>query len=110
MNMIKHSSLTKLTMPLFFVTGVLFFGCHQKTIAKLETFQTNNGWGYQIKKNEKVYIKQENIPAVSGIYAFKSQEDAEKTGHLALEKMKRHQLPTITLQELDSLHIHIASK
>lgn len=92
------------------ITGVLFSGCHQKAIAKLETFQTGNGWGYLIKKNEKVYIKQDNIPAVAGIYAFKSQEDAAKTGRLALEKMKRHQLPSITLHELDSLHINIPSK
>ena len=65
-----------------------------------------SGWGYQILKDGKLIINQEQIPAIQGIQFFKSEEDAIKTGELALKKIKGQVFPpTISIQELDSLGV-----
>ena len=108
--MIKKKHLL-LLMPLLFA-GVLFFGCQQKEkhppkiFVQLETFQTETGWGYQLKKDEKIYIRQENIPAIHGNQSFETKDDAEKVGRLVLHKLRSKQRPAITINELDSLKIN----
>ena len=90
---------------LFVFAGVFFFSCHRTTLIQMETFQTETGWGYLLKKDGKIYIKQDQIPAVEGSYSFVSKTDAEKTGRLVLQKLKDHRYPSVTAKELDSLHI-----
>ena len=74
-------------------------------MVKLETFRAGAGWGYQLKKNDQIFIRQEYIPAVAGNQAFISKSDAEKTGLLVLKKLKQKQHPAISVHELDSLQI-----
>ncbi len=73
----------------------------------LKTFRTDMGWGYDIYKDDSIYVHQEFIPAVEGRKGFVSKADAEKIGNLAIEKMtKRKQtLPEILLSDLDSCKI-----
>lgn len=67
---------------------------------------SESGWGYQILKDGKLIIDQEQIPAIQGNQYFKSEEDALKTGELALKKIKGQIFPpTISIRELDSLGI-----
>lgn len=64
------------------------------------------GWGYQILKDGKLLIDQQNIPAVQGNKYFVSKEDAEKTANFILEKIKKGFFPpTLSVEELDSLNI-----
>lgn len=64
------------------------------------------GWGYDIYVDKKKMIHQPIIPAVPGNDAFKTEKDALKTGTLAADKMKKSgSLPTITVNELDSLGV-----
>lgn len=64
------------------------------------------GWGYDIYVDGKKMIHQPIIPAVPGNDAFKTEEDAKKIGTLAAGKMKKTgSLPTVTVEELDSLGI-----
>jgi hypothetical protein len=70
-----------------------------------KTVQINGGWGYDIYKNDSIYIHQMSIPALEGATHFKSESDAKKVAILVIEKIKYHQFPTITLEELDSLKI-----
>lgn len=73
---------------------------------KVQTFKTNTGWGYKIFSSEKILINQENIPAVSGMISFKSENEAMVTANLAVEKIKMGLFPpTITIEELDSLNV-----
>jgi hypothetical protein len=72
---------------------------------EVRPLQTDSGWGYAIYVDKKLYIKQEYIPAVSGMHAFKSKEDAMKTGKLVLNKLTHGKVPTISLDELKSLQI-----
>ncbi len=96
---------------------IVSFSCHNRKVNtadekaftsrySLATFQTENGWGYEIKIDGKTKIKQPTIPAVSGGLAFDSEMDARRVGELVMQKLqKSKQLPTVTKKELDSLHI-----
>lgn len=68
---------------------------------------TKTQFGYQIFNNDKVYIRQKNIPAIAGNYAFKTKTDAKKVANLVIYKLQKGLLPpTITVVELDSLKIN----
>jgi hypothetical protein len=45
------------------------------------------------------------MPAVEGNRGFSSQKEAEKVAELVIARMKRKELPTILLRDLDSLGI-----
>lgn len=96
-------------MPLL-IAGALFFGCQKKALIQLETYKTETGWGYLLKKDGKIYIKQDRIPAVEGNYPFASKTDAEKVGRLVLTKLSSRKYPAVTPQELDSLNISFPHK
>jgi len=76
-----------------------------KTRVLVETFRSNEGWGYEIKVDGKTKIKQEFIPAIQGNLPFDSEMEARRIGELVVAKMKRYSLPTITKHDLDSLQI-----
>ena len=66
----------------------------------------NNTFGYDIFNGEKPFIHQPNIPGVPGVLGFISKEEAEKTARLVIQKLEKNIMPpTITRNELDSLHI-----
>ena len=73
---------------------------------QLTAIQTSNGWGYEVYVDNKLYIKQENIPGVSGFQYFKTKEDALKIGNLIVEKMKHgKKFPAVSLEELKTAGI-----
>jgi hypothetical protein len=67
--------------------------------------QTAAGWGYEIFVDKKLYIKQAYIPGIDGMHAFKSKEDAMKTGRVVLDKLEHGKVPAITLNELKELKV-----
>jgi hypothetical protein len=72
----------------------------------LETFISDQGWGYRIYDSDKKIIEQPHIPVIMGFVPFRSEEDAKKIGNFALEKVMNGIFPpTITLNEIDSLNI-----
>ena len=73
---------------------------------KVEAFEIDTGWGYKIWIDDKIYIKQEAIPAVNGIFLFETKENAEITGIYVMEKLANGQnLPSVNFNELDSLGV-----
>lgn len=97
---------TKLIAILLGISGVLLFSCKPQKIAELKTVAVEGGWSYQILIEDKVYIDQEYIPCISGRQRFQSKEDALKTGRLVLTKLRDGKMPTLTIQEIDSLGIN----
>ena len=85
--------------------GLLLLNCQHKTNIHLETFSTETGWGYVLKKNDHIFIKQETIPAIPGNQTFSSEADARKVGILTMKKIKSGEGPSVTSAELDSLKI-----
>jgi len=75
-----------------------------KLPVKVIAVPSGKGWGYQVYVDEKLYIDQTNIPAVSGLQTFKTKEDALKIGNLVMDKMKNGKR-TVTIQELKDAHV-----
>jgi hypothetical protein len=61
------------------------------------------GWGYNILYNHKLIIHQPNIPSVSGQVSFRDKKSARRTGNLVARKLKNHQSPGITRNDLESI-------
>lgn len=77
-------------------------------LSKIETsvFKTESGWGYEISIDDKIYIHQSYIPAVSGTKSFSTPEDADKVAkYVATRLQKELKLPSLTYAELDSLNV-----
>ena len=68
------------------------------------------GWEYDIYVDHKLYIKQDRIPAISGIHGFVTKADAEKTANLVIQKIKQGQVPALSEQELKDLQIQLPTK
>ena len=72
------------------------------------TFNDTLGYGYELLKGNKVFIKQHTIPAIQGNKGFINKDDAEKVAELALEKIKKEDgFPSITKKELIELRVII---
>jgi hypothetical protein len=72
----------------------------------VKTFSENDEWGYDILINDKMYIHQPHIPAVSGNNGFATEAVAKKTGEFVAFKIRNHIMPpSVTPHELDSLQI-----
>jgi len=69
------------------------------------TFHTPLGWGYDVLMNDSIYIHQQQMPAVQGTRGFTTQQEAEKVANLVVDRIRKKELPTIYLRDLDSLHI-----
>lgn len=94
----------KIIIQLIFLT---FLSCGVNNNFKLESIKTENGWGYVIKKNDKIIIKQSIIPVVSNNRSFESEKDALKVGACALQKLKENKIPSITEKDLILLAIKV---
>lgn len=71
-----------------------------------QTFEVNSEWGYNILIDGNIYVHQPNIPAVSGGYGFKTEQDAQKVAELVVNKIRNNMLPpTVSVEELQSLGI-----
>ncbi|SHF82368.1 protein of unknown function [Flavobacterium defluvii] len=81
--------------------------CTKKEVLKTESFRTKSGWGYSISYKNKIIIKQSIIPVVSDNKSFASEEDALKTAHLVVDKLKHNLSPTISKNELILLKIKL---
>ena len=66
----------------------------------------DNTYGYEILMDGKVFIRQKNIPGLSGLTGFKRKEDAEKTAQLVLKKITAGIMPpSVNKHELDSMKV-----
>ena len=71
-----------------------------------KTIRVEGGWGYEIYADENVYVRQEHIPAISGIHPFASEEDAWKVGDMAIQKIVQGVVPpTVSIEEMITIGI-----
>lgn len=68
---------------------------------ELQTFKTDEGWGYNILLNKKILISQPNIPAIDTVMPFPSEESAKRTGQLVLEKIVNKENFSVSKQEVE---------
>ena len=74
---------------------------------RYKTIKVENGWMYEIYKEDKLIIKQNIIPVISDNKPFYSKEDASVIAELMIQKLKKHQIPSISLEEIKSKKIKI---
>ena len=59
----------------------------------VKPFEYNGGWGYNILAGDKVYIHQDQVPAISGRHIFLTSADAQKVGSLVVQKLAQGKNP-----------------
>lgn len=98
----------KIGKNLLFLFVVLHItACSKNQIFKAESFKTTSGWGYIIYKKNKIIIKQSIIPVINDTKSFSTKKDAVKVANLVVQKLKEHNLPTVTKNDLILLKIKI---
>ncbi|HRN56506.1 MAG TPA: DUF4907 domain-containing protein [Agriterribacter sp.] len=70
------------------------------------TFKATEGWGYEIKVDNKTYIHQETIPALPGERRFLLEQDALKTGNAVMKKLLAGKRPSLSYEEVMALGLH----
>ena len=71
----------------------------------LKLIKLEQGWGYEIRKDNNPFIYQDCIPAVAGKKTFADRKSAKATGKLVLKKLRNNQMPSITIPELKELGV-----
>lgn len=66
-------------------------------------FRVAEKWGYEILVNDKVFIRQETVPALSGTQGFDSPEQATQTAALIINKMENGGHPAVTTFEIQKI-------
>lgn len=71
---------------------------------QLQTFQAEQGWGYDVYIDGRHYIHQAHQPAVGGRQGFATQEQAAAVGALVSTKIRKGIIPpSVSAAEVDSL-------
>ncbi|HJR99437.1 MAG TPA: DUF4907 domain-containing protein [Flavobacterium sp.] len=101
----KYFSLSSSKKIVLLIGFLILISCNSKEGLRLESIKTATGWGYVIKNNDKIIIKQSIIPVIQNQKSFQSETEALKVGNLVLEKLKSKTSPTITKKDLILLSI-----
>lgn len=68
-----------------------------------EAIPLNGGWGYKIEVNNHPFIYQNQIPCMAGSRPFPSEKCAMALAHVVMKKIKKGQLPSVTLAEVKEI-------
>jgi len=79
----------------------------EKSKVQMEIIEISTcSYGYAIRQNGVLLIKQQHIPAIHELKSFVNPAEAERVGMLVKEKVEQKIFPpTIVVGELDSLRI-----
>ena len=101
-NSMKTTKYLLLIISLFSIIS-----CHKKPQQniKIKISKIQNGYFYDIYKNDKLFIHQTNIPAVIYNQKFKNSKQCLKISNLVVKKMNVKNFPTITIEELKNKNI-----
>jgi hypothetical protein len=109
MNMIKYLKYLVVLIIIVITSFILILKNTAKSSEfRLEIIRLDSGWGYKISKHNKPLILQEYIPAIKGNHPFPDKKYARETGKIVLKKLRNHESPRISKEELrDSAHIFL---
>lgn len=85
----------------------LFASCQSKKDSEIEgiVYKTKNGFGYRVIVHDQLLINQDFIPAIQENVPFCDSIEAAAACHLVIQKIKRNEMPTLTLKDLSTLKI-----
>jgi hypothetical protein len=88
----------------FLVLGFIIIRHNLQSDAyKVVTFKVSDGWGYKIKVQNKDCFYQPFIPGIAGKKAFPDERTANKAGNLVIQKLKNHELPYLTKEDINKI-------
>ena len=65
----------------------------------------NNTFGYELFRDDKLFIRQMNIPGMLGMDGFKGKTAAERVAALVIQKLRAGEMPpTVTKAEMEALN------
>ena len=107
MRLKKINTATLTICVLFFISAAIVFGIFRFSIPdyRLEVFRIKGGYGYQIKKSDKIIIYQPVIPAIGEEKPFASAREAQDVGTLVRKRLEKGMDISITVSELRQLNI-----
>ncbi|MCU4155807.1 DUF4907 domain-containing protein [Carboxylicivirga sp. A043] len=68
-----------------------------------KVYKVNDGYGYQIHNDNKLFIKQDFIPTIDGYKAFASEQHARVAAQKVIAKLKEKQAPALSHQEIEQI-------
>ena len=84
-------------------------GNNENAIIEIRTFSNDpllGGFGYDVYRNNILYVHQPHIPAVAGTKGFSTAENAKRAGEFVAYKIKHNIMPpSVNPHELDSLGV-----
>ncbi|MBC9795020.1 DUF4907 domain-containing protein [Sinomicrobium weinanense] len=89
------------------IAGMVLLYPGKKEGITVEVYEVPGGYGYLVKNDSKVLIRQDMIPSIQQISPFCSYDDAKAVAALVKRKMLRNEHPAITKEELKALHVQI---
>jgi hypothetical protein len=87
---------------IFYTSTSCTTGNSKNSSVQLSVFPAGKGWGYQITRNNKVYIYQPYIPVIQGQRPFPTYVSAKNTAQKIINKLLSNQIPAVTVQDLIS--------
>jgi hypothetical protein len=94
-----------LSIAAIICAGIYFIWRPQQRKQQISSrvFRVAEKWGYEILVNDSVFIRQETVPALSGMLGFDSPEQATQTAALIINKMENGRAPTVTTFEMQQI-------
>ena len=85
---------------LIFLIPVIIYGLKTDRTIKSKIISLDEGYGYEIEVNNKVFIHQEYMPGVKGYKLFESKEEAQKVADIVIKKLNNNESPKVCTEEL----------
>ena len=76
-------------------------GGEQRAKVSLRTFPSGDGWGYEIRLEDKCLIYQSMIPAIDSLRPFPSEQSARRVGRLVLKRVVSGEPFAVTVKEVE---------
>lgn len=91
------------------ITGYIFHQQRQPQYQyRVTVFSAPGGWGYDILKNNQLFIHQPTIPGQPGQAGFVNEAQARRVGKRVVEKLEQTRaMPTLSNDELRQLGVTI---
>ncbi len=113
----KNESLTTCLMFILFLLVLFVIGCSSGGDTNRKTVNENEhvmkvtvlplhfptGWGYVVKKNNELYIYQDQIPCLPGNKQFPTRESAMQVAHLVKQKINLGRSPSVSRSEIEKI-------
>ncbi|MGD8780529.1 MAG: DUF4907 domain-containing protein [Ignavibacteria bacterium] len=88
-------------LPAIILVGIFSSSAEEENSGlNIEVIDLGNGWGYKISRNNKMFIYQDNIPAINGNYKFPTKAAAKAAATLVRDKLLSKELPSLSIEEL----------